>query len=319
MPDSDETTTTRSGRRVAVVVNPTKFPDTAAVREVVEDACAEHGWARPMWLETTAEDTGTGQARQALDAGVDLVCALGGDGTVRTVAEVLVGTGTPLGLLPGGTGNLLARNLGLPFADLEGSLVVALDGVDRAIDVGVVRFDVSGEDQDAPDRVFLVMAGLGFDAAMMAGAPERLKARVGWLAYAVSGLRNLSGPRVRARLEVDDEPSYGRRLHTVVVGNCGQLTGGLELMPEAEVDDGWLDAVVLSPRGVVGWASVGMRLLTKRGHPRVDRLRCKAVRVTLESAEEAELDGDTIGPVRAMRVRVEPGALLVRVGRPQEG
>ncbi len=314
MPDHDEGHP-QGQRRVAVVVNPTKFPDTTAVREVVEDACARLGWARPMWLETTAEDTGDGQTREALAAGVDLVCALGGDGTVRTVAEVLSRTGTPLGLLPGGTGNLLARNLGLPFADLEGSLEIALDGVDRAIDVGVVQFDASGDDQDAPERVFLVMAGLGFDAAMMAGAPERLKAKVGWLAYAVSGLQNLTGPRVKARLRVDDEPSSSRRLHTVVVGNCGQLTGGLELMPDAEVDDGWLDAVVLSPSGVVGWASVALRLLSKRGHPRVERLRLRTLRVAVEHPQEGELDGDTVGEVRAMRVRVDPGALLVRVGR----
>lgn len=296
-----------------MIVNPTKFPDLEAVERSITKTCLDHGWAEPLWLETTADDTGRGQTEQALDEGVDLICPLGGDGTVRAVAEVLVHTGTPLGLLPGGTGNLLARNLGLPFTDLDASLVIALTGHDRTIDVGLVQFDASGEDQDAPELVFLVMAGLGFDAAMMAGAPERLKARVGWLAYAVSGARHLVGPRVKVRIKADAAPSYTRNVHTVLVGNCGQLTGGLELMPDAEVDDGWLDAVALSPHGVLGWAAVALQLLSKRGHPRVDRIRCRELRVAAVRPQEGELDGDTVGQVRAMRVRVDPGALVVRM------
>jgi YegS/Rv2252/BmrU family lipid kinase len=313
VPVSEQTVERGGQRHAAVIVNPTKFPDLGAVERSVTQACLDHGWAAPLWLETTADDTGRGQTEQALAEGVDLVCPLGGDGTVRAVAEVLVHTGMPLGLLPGGTGNLLARNLGLPFTDLDASLAIALTGHDRTIDVGRVRFDVSGEDHDAREQVFLVMAGIGFDAAMMAGAPERLKARVGWLAYAVSGARHLVGPRVKVRIKADDEPSYTRSVHTVLVGNCGQLTGGLELMPDAEVDDGWLDAVALSPHGVVGWAAMTVQLLSKRRHPRVERMRCRELRVAAQRPQEGELDGDTVGQVRAMRVRVDPGALLVRM------
>ncbi len=296
-----------------MIVNPTKFDDVAAVRRQVTKGCLDAGWAEPLWLETTAQDTGAGQARQALDAKVDLVCALGGDGTVRAVAQAMVHTGTPVGLLPGGTGNLLARNLGLPVTNLERALRIALTGADHAVDVGQVRFEASGAEPDAPEQVFLVMAGLGFDAAMMAGAPERLKAKVGWLAYAVSGLKNLTDPRVRVRIGADDAPSYTRRVQTVLVGNCGKLTGGIVLLPKARVDDGWLDAVVMSPKGVVTWAAVAIRLLTRRGHPRVERLRCRRIRVAAERAQEGQLDGDTVGQVRGMRVRVDAGALLVRL------
>ena len=305
---SDPTTT----RRAAVIVNPTKFTDLDAVRAQVTAGCTGAGWAEPLWIQTTAEDPGEGQARQALSQGVDLVCPLGGDGTVRSVAQALVHTSTPIGLLPGGTGNLLARNLELPVDDLDAALAVALSGTDRPIDVGQVRFDLTGED-DRAEQVFLVMAGFGFDAAMMADAPEKLKSKVGWLAYAVSGAKNLSGPRVKVRIKADDAPSYTRRVQTVLVGNCGKLTGGLVLLPEAVLDDGWLDTVTLSPTGVVGWATVAARLVRKAGHSNIDHLRCRTLRVASERPQEGQLDGDTVGQVQGMRVRVDPGALLVRV------
>lgn len=308
----------RATRRAAVIVNPTKFSDVAAVRREVTDACRQAGWAEPLWIETTVEDTGKGQTRQALDAGVDLVCPLGGDGTVREVAEVMTGTGVPVGLLPGGTGNLMARQLNLPIDDLGKALRIALTGTDRSVDVGRVVFGVCGEDQSDEDqqpveRVFLVMAGLGFDAAMMEGAPERLKAKVGWLAYAVSGLRNLRAPDVRVRVTVDDDPPFSRRVRTVLVGNCGTLTGGIELLPEAEVDDGWLNAVTMSPKGIVSWATVAARILAHRGHHRVEHIRCREMLVRTDRPQQGQLDGDTVGEVRSMCARVDPGALVVRM------
>jgi diacylglycerol kinase family enzyme len=303
-------------RRVAVVVNPTKFDDVAAARRQVTGTCTALGWAEPLWLETTAEDPGRGQTRRALAEGVDLVCALGGDGTVRTVAEHLVHTGVPLGLLPQGTGNLLARNLGLPLDDLDASLRVALTGADRPVDVGRVAFDVSGEDADPVEQVFLVMAGLGFDAAMMAGVTEQLKARVGWLAYVFAGLTNLGGERVRVWMSADSGPPVVRRVRTVIVGNCGRLTGGIVLIPDAEIDDGWLDVVALSPRGFVSWASMATRVLSRREDRRVGRRRCRQVRVRCDPPQQGQLDGDPVGMVRAIRARIDAGALIVRVPAP---
>jgi diacylglycerol kinase family enzyme len=303
-------------RRVAVVVNPTKFDDVAAARRQVTSTCTALGWAEPLWLETSAEDPGRGQTRQALAEGVDLVCALGGDGTVRTVAENVVHTGVPLGLLPQGTGNLLARNLGLPLDDLDASLRIALAGANRTVDVGRVAFDVSGEDAAPAEQVFLVMAGLGFDAAMMAGVTEQLKARVGWLAYVFAGLTNLGGERVKVWMSADSGPPVVRRVRTVIVGNCGRLTGGIVLIPDAEVDDGWLDVVALAPRGVVSWASMATRVLSRREDRRVGRRRCRQVRVRCDPPQQGQLDGDPVGLVRAIRARIDAGALIVRVPAP---
>jgi diacylglycerol kinase (ATP) len=305
-------------RRAAIIVNPTKFGDVAAVRRRITAQSLKHGWDEPLYILTTEKDPGTGQAREAMAKGVDLVCPLGGDGTVRAVASALVGTETPMGLLPGGTGNLLARNLDLPVDDLDDALRVALTGQNKRVDVGRLTMDSSGEDQRPDQHIFLVMAGLGFDAKIMADAPERLKAKVGPAAYVVSGARNLRGPQFKVRVAVDDHEEFTRRARTVVIGNCGKLLGGLVLMPEAELDDGQLDMVILSPRGVVGWAAIAARLASKRrnGHQRVDHYTSVSMKVRADRPQEVQIDGDTLGRARAITAEVMPAALVVRVGSP---
>ncbi|MEO8827796.1 diacylglycerol kinase family protein [Lapillicoccus sp.] len=302
-------------RYAGVVVNPTKFADLAAVQARVTAACASHGWGAPRWYTTTLADPGAGQARAAVADGVDVVCTLGGDGTVRAVAAALVGTETPLGLLGGGTGNLLGRNLDLPVDHLDRAVAVALTGQNARIDVGRLEVDSSGQ-QDRPNQhIFLVMAGLGFDAAIMSDAPEQLKARVGSAAYVVSGFRNFLGPQFRARIQVSGEPELSRRTRTVIIGNCGRLFGGLVLMPDAKIDDGLLDTMVLSPRGLVGWTAVAGHVMTRqrRGHSLIDRHSGSEVRVTTDEPQLVQLDGDLIGTARTLTATVDHLALVVRV------
>src|ERR1700744_2037965 len=124
--------------RAAVVVNPTKLDDDEAFRKSVRQAMDDPGGHEPLWLETTREDPGRGQAESAVSAGVDLVLACGGDGTVTACAEGITGTGGPLAIIPMGTGNLLARNLGLPMGT-DDALAVALGGVQAPIDAGRVN------------------------------------------------------------------------------------------------------------------------------------------------------------------------------------
>jgi diacylglycerol kinase family enzyme len=320
-------------KRAGIIVNPSKFNDLAAVKRRITEASQRAGWATPLFIETTVEDPGAGQARAAVAEGVDLVCPLGGDGTVRAVAEALVGTETPMGLLPGGTGNLLARNLGLPVDSLEDALKVAMTGQNLRIDVGrlVVHRAAAGLDAEpAPEdasesadevgddegTVFLVMAGLGFDADIMAGASEQLKARVGWPAYVVSGAKNLRGQHFKVSFSVDGEPPVVRRTRSVVVGNCGRLMGGLTLMPDASVIDGQLDAVIISPKGIVGWAAVAGRVITqkRKGHERLDHRTGQEFHITADRPQEVQLDGDTIGQALEVTIQVAPRALTVRVG-----
>jgi diacylglycerol kinase (ATP) len=303
-------------KRAGVVINPTKFVDVESVRARVTAACRAQGWGEPIWYETTIADPGTGQARRAVADGAAVVCPLGGDGTVRAVAAALVGTETPLGLLPGGTANLLARNLELPVDSIDKALVVALTGRNVRIDVGRMAVDPSGQHAVPDEHIFLVMAGIGFDGAMMAGAPERLKARVGSVAYIVSGFQNWLGPQFKVRMKVDGEGEFSRRTRTVVVGNCGKLFGGLILLPDARLDDGVLDSVVLSPRGVVGWSAVAGHVVTRqrRGHPLIDRHSGQEIHIEADEPHEVQLDGDPIGTARSMTATVDHLALVVRVG-----
>ncbi len=310
-------------RRAAIVLNPTKFDDLGAVRSELATASERLGWDEPLVLLTTVEDPGTGQARHALAEGVDVVCALGGDGTIRAVATALVGSETPMGLLPRGTGNLLARNLEIPVDRIASALEVAYTGKNRRIDVGWAALDEEGERRSEDPgvdtvnhrHIFLVMAGLGFDAAVMSGTTETAKARVGWPAYVATGMRHLGGPSFKARVRVDLEPELGRRTRSVIIGNCGRLTGGITLMPDARIDDGVLDAVILSPQGIVGWGAVAAQVLTKRhkGHERLERRTGREIVVETDSPEEVELDGDVIGEASRIQAWVEPHALVVRV------
>ncbi|TQM64891.1 diacylglycerol/lipid kinase family protein [Humibacillus xanthopallidus] len=324
-------------RQAAVIINPTKVTDLGPVRERITATCRANGWGEPLFLETTAEDPGPGQAATAVRHGVDLVCTLGGDGTVRNVASVLVGTEMPLGILPAGTGNLLARNLDLPVG-LEAALTVALTGRNRRIDVGELRIGPlepaehpeAGPDgaaasaQDEPISTptpqthhFLVMSGIGMDAAIMAGTNENLKNKVGWPAYLVSGAKHLISPEFRVTVRVDDEPEFRRRSRMVVIGNCGRLLGGLVLMPSALVDDGHLDAVIASPRGLVGWVPVATRVATRRrkGHPTLDHKVCTEIRVVVDRPVPVQVDGDVLGEATEVTAVVRPASLTVRVSR----
>ncbi|WP_082043667.1 diacylglycerol/lipid kinase family protein [Mobilicoccus massiliensis] len=319
--ETDETVETDDPQRpkVAVVVNPTKFDDDTEVERHLRGLADEHGWEL-LWWRTTADDTGTGQTREAVEAGVDLVCALGGDGTVRAVAAELRNSDVPMGLLPGGTGNLLARNLGLPYDSLDDSFRIALTGVDRAIDVGVLSIVPRDTQEEPKDYHFLVMAGLGFDASVMAEAPEQLKSRIGWGAYVVSGVRQLYGNRFEAEVTFDGGKTVHRKVRSIIIGNVGRLQGGVELLPDAAVDDGCLDVVLLSPRGVMGWAAVIVRILTKtrRGHRRVEHFQCQEMTVDLAGhhVEQVQLDGDPIGPAHALTAKVLPNALVLRLPQP---
>ncbi len=308
----------------AVVVNPSKFEDVGPLRAAIERGAADAGWATPLWLETTADDPGIGQTRQALEAGVEIVLACGGDGTVRCVGQVLAGTGVPLGLVPAGTGNLLARNLEIVTprgaemtpGDAAAATRVALAGEDRAVDVGwVTVIGAAGEERERPEeRAFLVMAGMGFDAAIMANAPEALKARVGPAAYVFSGLQHVRGARTRVKLTIDGQ-SHTRKVRTVVVGNVGRLQGGLALLPDAEVDDGWLDVVAIGPRNLAQWVDVTGRVITghRRGDGRLQSWRAREITLVSDTPLPAQLDGDPIGDVRELRMRVDERVLLVRV------
>ncbi len=297
-------------KRLAVILNPSKVDDVGQFRTLVETLATDSGYTSVTWWETTVEDTGHGMAHEAAVSGCDVVLVIGGDGTVRAVCEELAGTGIPVGIAPAGTGNLLARNLNIPLY-LRSAVDVGLNGQDRAIDM----VEVSGDGME--DATFLVMAGMGFDAAIMEGVNEDIKARLGWVAYVLSGLKSLMFPAIRVEVSVDGAPFTRHRARTLVIGNVGFLQAGMPLLPDATIDDGQLDVVLLYPRRFLSWLPLAVRVLTrnKRTDETITRMTGRHVVVRTTADAPRQLDGDLIAPGKELRATCVHGRLLVRVPR----
>lgn len=314
--------------RAAVIYNPVKV-ELDELKAAFAAAEAEHKWEGSLWLETTEDDPGKGQAADAITSKVDVVVAAGGDGTVRAIAEGLRGAGIPISLLPSGTGNLLARNLGLELGDVEQSVETAFSGVDRAIDVGLI--DVTRVGGEIEQCMFLVMAGLGIDAQMIENTDPALKKRAGWLAYVKSIFTSLRvGNELNVRYRLASGKTQRVTVHTFIVGNCGSLPANVMLLPDAVIDDGIFDIVMLRPKGAFGWVRIWVRVAWENGILRRTRtgrrllgdakpirpLRyetSETVDATFGRPEKIELDGDEFGEVTAIRVTVDGRGLLVRM------
>jgi YegS/Rv2252/BmrU family lipid kinase len=290
--------------RVAVVFNPaTGGGDAAGRRRDTQEALDGVG-LDVLWLETTREDPGQGLTAKAVAEGVDLVMVQGGDGTVMACVTGLAGTEVPLAVLPGGTGNLLATNFDIP-AELDGAVEVALDG-DR------VGLDVAALDDDR----FVVMGGIGFDAAMLRDADPGTKERLGAVAYVVSGFRHLRRRVTRFRLRLDDRPPFERTGQGVLVGNLGRLQGGLPVMPDARPDDGLLDVAVLQTRTVLDWLALAARLVLRRRRkdPQLELFQARRVEIDCDRLQPVERDGDPLDTPRDhLVIEVVPRALTLCV------
>ncbi|HEX3212803.1 MAG TPA: diacylglycerol kinase family protein [Actinomycetota bacterium] len=289
--------------RVAVVFNPvTGGGDTAGRKRDTQEALEGAG-VDVLWLETTKEDPGQGLTAKAVAEGVDLVMAQGGDGTVMACVTALAGTEVPLAVLPGGTGNLLATNFDIP-SELAEAVEVALEG-DR------VRLDVAAMDDDR----FVVMGGIGFDAAMLRDADPKLKKHLGALAYVLSGFKNLRRRVTRFQLRLDDQPPIERAGQGILIGNLGRLQGGLPVMPDAKPDDGLLDVAVLKTRSLLDWLALGTRVLLRRRRkdPQLELFQARRVEIHCDTPQPVERDGDPAGARDHLVVEVVPKALTLCV------
>lgn len=284
---------------LAVVCNPVTVDDPEDLRTELK---RRHATSELLWLETTEDDPGAGQTRHALDAGAEMVVVCGGDGTVTACAAVLAGTGVPMALVPTGTGNLLVRNLGLPL-DMPAALDRAFSADRRTIDL-----------LETDGRRFTVMAGLGFDAALIRDTGEQAKKRHGWAAYVAGGLRALRNtPRAYYELRVDSSPPRRIRALGVLVGNVGELQGGMALLPDADPSDGRVDVIVLSPRGWLDVLLLAWRIVRRRPNdgPQALIAQGRRVEIRADRAVPLEFDGDYAGEQQTLTVTVLPNAVTI--------
>ena len=294
--------------RPGLVLNPSKTDDVEELCAAIDAELAKHGVVAAIRRETTEREPGLSQTKSLLEDGADLVFSFGGDGTVRACAEALRGTGVPLALLTGGTGNLLARNLGIP-SDLAEAVSVAIQGERRPIDVGSCN-----------GHGFVVMAGIGFDAQMVRDAPEGLKSRIGWLAYGVSGLRAVRrAPVMQITLTFEDRQVVKTRGVGVLAANVGTLTGGMTLLRDALPDDGVLDIAVLGPATTRDWIALGLQVVVGRvgQSKQLETWPSNSVVVQVDRPTATDVDGDVQETTTELVVTVERGALVVCVPSPK--
>ncbi|MBS5559405.1 MAG: NAD(+)/NADH kinase [Bifidobacterium longum] len=197
----------------AFIVNPSK-PQAEARRLHIQRFCEAKGLNRIRFYDTQLDKDGRVCALEALEDGADVVIAVGGDGTVRTVASAVSGTGHALGIIPIGTGNLFARNMGVPVDDIDAALTVATSHGSRLVDMG--RLTLLDHPEDDHGHAFLIIAGIGFDAAMIDDTNPELKANISWLAYFVGGVKNLFAPKFRGTLTVTSV------VHQTIIGKPEQ-------------------------------------------------------------------------------------------------
>ncbi|MEJ3745841.1 diacylglycerol kinase family protein [Actinomycetes bacterium KLBMP 9797] len=296
-----------TGRAVhtAVVVNPAKVDDLDRFRASVDGALTRAGWPAPHWHQTTPEEPGRTQTAAAVEAGAEIVFVAGGDGTILSAVSALVGTDTAMAVLPAGTGNLLAANLGIS-TDVAAGLEVALEGGLRRLDVG----QVDGQH-------FTVMAGMGFDARMLAATSDTAKARIGWPAYVLGALRHVRDRRMKVKIRIDGGAPIRRRAQTVLVANVGRLQGGVRLLTEAKPDDGLLDVAILTPRHLRHWLALAWAVLRRKERvPSMEVFRGTRVEVASDRVQPRQLDGDLIKAGRLLDVQVLPKALWLCVPQP---
>ena len=323
---SQDSVHTERRDRIAFVANPTK-DGIAELRELSMRACSIRYMPEPLWYFTTIEDSGEGQAHQAISDGADVVVAVGGDGTVRAVATAVAGTGTAMGILPMGTGNLFARNLDLPLTDAPAQMRTIIEGEEVDIDVVWLHVERHHKAQTERERhLCLVIAGAGFDAEMVAGTDDKLKHRLGWIAYFLTAIKFISKARMEASVSVDDSKPVTSQMRTVMIANVGNLPGGIKLIPDASVTDGELDVATLDARaGVVGWTDLFGTVMAQGAGvkqpevfkayrtSRIDLARGKSVDIQMKQPQKIQVDGEFLGTGTAIRAEVAPGALKMRV------
>ncbi len=301
---------TKDGQKcVTVIFNPVSGQgDPEERKKRIEEALAEHGY-RCQHLVTTKEKGARHFAEEALKDGVDLLAVSGGDGTVVEAAGALIGTDVPLAIFPAGTGNLLSVNLNIPPQVPEG-VHAALFGTKRPLDLARLRLPDTGE-----ERFFAILAGAGYDAAVIRDADREAKNRMGLLAYFWAAARNLGKKPVRTTIRLDGGQPLVRRAKSVMVANMGRIQGGVDVVPDANPQSGELEVAILKAESLGAWARLAWSAVRKRLREEraIEYRSAKRVEVEMAFPQPFQYDGEEAGRVRRFSAEIVPHAVQVMV------
>lgn len=315
---------------VVAVINPARR-HAMEIQRVLHGVCSRAGFAVLEVLHTTVHEPGFSQAKWSVEQGADRVVVAGGDGTVRQVAAALAGTSTGMVIIPAGTANLFALNLGLTrrkrghVAALERDLQAGLRGPLSAHDVGRVRFRpaapiATSQPGDAVpggglrEQAFLAAAGMGMDAVAVAATSESTKQRWGWPAYLRAGadLLNVEPQCFRIAVDGDDSPQ-AQHAWSLLWGNTSRIPAGFTVFPGADPRNGSLEMLRTAPRQRLDWADLAIHGLRRRPYSAraLTYRTVHSVRVETDTPTALQVDGDSLGYTSALDVWVDPGSLYV--------
>jgi YegS/Rv2252/BmrU family lipid kinase len=243
------------------------------------------------------------RVRKALDAGAELIFVWGGDGMVQRCIDTVAGSDAVLAIVPAGTANLFASNLGIPN-DIKAAVALGVNGPRRKLDVG----RINGEH-------FAVMAGAGLDALMIRDADGALKNRLGRVAYVFTGAKNIRAARVDTRVRIDGDKWFTGKASCVLVANVGKVMGDIAAFPDAQPDDGLLEIGVVTAKGLWQWSRALASTASGKAEssPFVETARGRKFDVRFADPIPYELDGGDRKKTRRLRVKVRPGAVTVCV------
>jgi diacylglycerol kinase (ATP) len=283
---------------LAVITNTKKLEpgDRKRLRAAIDDA----PFAKVEWFPIQKGSAAKDAAAKALADGADIVLACGGDGTVRAAAEALVGSDSALAVMPTGTANQFANAMSMP-SDVKEILSLLASGQTRTIDTGRCN-----------GMTFLVMAGIGFDAALIDAADDD-KERLGMVAYLRAGAKEARQRRpFPAKIWIDDDKVFDGDASCVLVANIGTLKG-FEAFPDAVPTDGTLDAAIVTASGVRDWAGLMVSAIRHKQHlsGRADLHAGKTITVRTPKKHRFELDGGVKGEAKKLEFEVVPNSLIV--------
>jgi len=289
--------------RVLLITNPVAARTDPKTVRTASTVLAAEGWEVDV-VGTTRPGHAEELAAEGVRDGVDVIAVYGGDGTTMQAVKGMRGSGVALGMIPGGTGNLLAGNLRIPRDPRKAALAIAR-GHRRKIDLGLM------ERADGP-HYFAVAAGAGFDAELMASTTSAAKRRWKMAAYVARAWETMGTVKsVQCRVTVDGRTREGTAA-LVLVANCAEFIPPLvKFRRGVALDDGLFDVVILSAEGLFESLGVVLEWITgDDGSTRVQYARGRAVSVEMEPAQPAQLDGEPAGQT-PFAVELLPGALEV--------